>query len=73
MAAGEGNVNNVTSAALTNLGGGVTFYDCLFPRCHPESLPADARLSPKRPRKAFPLLLSENYPRRLRTRPERRQ
>jgi hypothetical protein len=37
MAAGEGNVNNVTSAALTNLGGGVTFYDCLVPRCHPES------------------------------------
>jgi anaerobic selenocysteine-containing dehydrogenase len=28
LADGKGNVNNVTSAALTDLGGGGTFYDC---------------------------------------------
>jgi anaerobic selenocysteine-containing dehydrogenase len=28
LANGKGNVNNVTSAALTDLGGGGTFYDC---------------------------------------------
>jgi anaerobic selenocysteine-containing dehydrogenase len=28
LSGGKGNVNNVTSAALTDLGGGGTFYDC---------------------------------------------
>jgi anaerobic selenocysteine-containing dehydrogenase len=28
LSSGKGNVNNVTSAALTDLGGGGTFYDC---------------------------------------------
>ncbi len=28
LSGGKGNVNNVTSSALTDLGGGATFYDC---------------------------------------------
>ena len=28
LAGGKGNVNNVTSTKLTDLGGGGTFYDC---------------------------------------------
>jgi anaerobic selenocysteine-containing dehydrogenase len=28
LSGGKGNVNNVTSVKLTDLGGGATFYDC---------------------------------------------
>ena len=42
LSEGNGNVNNVTSSALTDLGGGGTFYDCRVEveRWEPDPRPA---------------------------------
>ncbi len=64
---GGGNVNNTTSSALTDMGGGATFFDNMVEVRHPLTPPRRDRLSRRPnaeyPEKKMPSLLTRLWPR----------